>query len=622
MEKSQSGSYFAVRPPQEAPSRRLNGRRDAVRQSSPEIPFVWSEIQKEQERITEAPLERAKEQNKTDLVLKVRAATENPKKIAEDITSDNEDLEAEDDDLIEIRSKIETLLDEHRIRATENESNLVELRIVLDNLMTNISEESETGQIEEATKYMGQVQDGQNRLQESINYLVKGAAQLFIQKNKVKVDKLRSDINDIAFLTSQVDEQIRVKNGILEDKLNASAKIDASNAILRRRIESTKNEIRSIAGQDFESIPELARTYNDTMKRVLQEEVDLTKQLWQLQSQLEKEKKEQVQMTLMYQKVKDHPIKVAQLKEEMEAKISKLRQELFDKEKANSLARGQTALQFQTETQKLVMQARKEREEQLFALKTNQIQALLQAEKQARDDKVRLISSANSNLSGNRAFKAKLGQFDKESKQLVEQFEQKVKQIKIEFQQSERKIKKEQEQEIQAEEEKGAKERKGLETEVAMLESSLQAKNEQYQHSSAKLNQLQEQLTQLKEKIARLEVANQQLESSLDGNGNDADEIMIMLQENEKRKLAEKQNVMREMLDAITGLAYFMALTGEKEGDWVNEARECYAEALAICESQKPVHIPIPFNREKITIDQIMNSERPKIKRRKSLGDE
>ena len=622
MEKSQSGSYFAVHPPQEAPSRRLNARRDADRQSSPEIPFVWKEIQKEQERITEAPLERAKEQNKTDLVLKVRAATENPKKIADDIPSDNEDLEAEDEDLIEIRSKIETLLDEHRIRATENESNLVELRIVLDNLMTNINEESETGQIEEATKYMGQVQEGQNRLQESINYLVKGAAQLFIQKNKVKVDKLRSDINDIAFLTSQVDEQIRVKNGILEDKLNSSAKIDASNAILRRRIESTKNEIRSIAGQDFESIPELARTYNDTMKRVLQEEVDLTKQLWQLQSQLEKEKKEQVQMTLMYQKVKDHPIKVAQLKEEMEAKVSKLRQELFDKEKANSLARGQTALQFQTETQKLVMQARKEREEQLFALKTNQIQALLQAEKQARDDKVRLISSANSNLSGNRAFKSKLNQFDKESKQLVDQFEQKVKQIKLEFQQSERKIKKEQEQEIQAEEEKGAMERKSLESEVAILESSLQAKNEQYQHSSAKLTQLQEQLTQLKEKIARLEVANQQLESSLDGNGNDADEIMIMLQENEKRKLAEKQNAMREMLDAITGLAYFMSLTGEKEGDWVNEARECYAEALQICESTKAVRVPIPFNREKITADQLMNENRPKIKRRKSLGDE
>ena len=619
MEANDSGGQFTVRPPQSSPSRRsMSLRRDSqTRQTAPEIPFVWTEIQKEQEKITEAPLERAKEQNKTDLVLKVKAATENPKKITEDSNSD----EDEDDDIIEIRSKIETLLDEHRIRASENESNLVELRIVLDNLMSNISEESETSQIEEATKYMGQVQDGQNRLQESINYLVKGAAQLFIQKNKVKVDKLRSDINDIAFLTSQVDEQIRVKNGILEDKLNSSAKIDASNAILRRRIESTKNEIRSIAGQDFESIPELARTYNDTMKRILQEEVDSTKQLWQLQSQLEKEKKEQVQMSLMYQKVKEHPIKVAQLKEEMEAKISQLRQELFDKEKANSLARGQTALQFQTETQRLVMQARKEREEQLFALKTTQIQALLQAEKQARDDKVHLISSANSNLSGNRAFKAKLGQFDKESKQLVDQFEQTVKQIKQEFQQSERKIKKEQEQQIQAEEEKGAKERRGLESEVAMMEASLQAKNEQYQHSSAKLTQLQEQLTQLKEKIARLEVANQQLETSIEGGVDDGEDIMLMLQENEKRKVAEKENVTREMLDAITGLAYFMTLTGEHDGDWVKEARECFAEAMAICESHKAVHVPIPFNRGKLSIEQIMKEERPKTKRRKSLGD-
>ena len=79
------------------------------------------------------------------------------------------------------------------------------------------------------------------------------------------------------------------------------------------------------------------------------------------------------------------------------------------------------------------MHARKKREEQLFALKTTQIQALIQAEKQARDGEVHLISSANSNLFGNRAFKAKLGQFDRESKQLVTQFEQTVKHNKNEL---------------------------------------------------------------------------------------------------------------------------------------------------------------------------------------------
>ena len=98
--------------------------------------------------------------------------------------------------------------------------------------------------------------------------------------NRIKIDKLRSDINDLTYMTSQVDEQIRAKNEILEERLSSSAKIDSTNAVLRRRIESTKNEIRAIAGQDFEDIPELARTYQDTMKRILSEEVELTKQLW------------------------------------------------------------------------------------------------------------------------------------------------------------------------------------------------------------------------------------------------------------------------------------------------------------------------------------------------------
>lgn len=605
---------FKVKPPSDAPSGRpVSMRRaDIIQKDGPEIPFVWTQIQKEQKKIIEAPSERAKEQNKTDLVLKVRAAVENPKKADEESDPD--------DDIIEIKSKIDMLLDEHKHRTQENETNLVELRIVLDNLTTNIDKDTENEQIDESKKYIGQVQEGQNRLQESINYLVKGAAQLFMQKNKVKIEKLRSDINDIAFLTSQVDEQIRIKNSLLEEKLDSIAKIDASNAILRRRIEGTKNEIRAIAGQDFENIPELARTYNDTMKKILDEETELTKQLWNLQSQLEKEKKEQVQMALLYQKVKDHPIRVAQLTEEMESKISQLRAQLFEKEKANSQERGQTALQYQTETQRLVMQARKEREEQLFALKTNQIQALLQAEKQSRDDKIRLITGANSNLSGSKQFKQKLAQFESESKALVNNFEQSIKQIKMDFQQAERRVKKEQEQQIQEMEEKGRNERKGLESEVSMLEAALSAKNEQYQHSQAKLQQLQEQLTQLKEKIARIEVNSQQLENSLYGSATNSEDLMQMLMENEKRKDEEKRLICRELMDSITALSYFMVLSGEKEGDWVSESRICYQEALDACESSKSMHVPIPFERSRPKLEDVLASGRTSTGRRNSFA--
>ncbi|EAY11572.1 hypothetical protein TVAG_006470 [Trichomonas vaginalis G3] len=607
---------FQVKPPSNSPSGRPISlrRNEIIQKDGPEIPYVWTQIQKEQKKIIEAPNERAKEQHKTDLVLKVRAAVDNPKKIEED-----DDSEV-DDDIIEIKSKIDTLLDEHKHRTQENETNLVELRIVLDNLTSSIDQDSENEQIDESTKYIGQVQEGQNRLQESINYLVKGAAQLFMQKNHVKIEKLRSDINDITFLTSQVDEQIRIKNSLLEEKLDSIAKIDASNAILRRRIEGTKNEIRAIAGQDFENIPELARTYNDTMKKILEEETELTKQLWNLQSQLEKEKKEQVQMGLLYQKVKDHPIRVAQLTEEMEAKISQLRSQLYEKEKQNSLERGQTALQYQTETQRLVMQARKEREEQLFSLKTTQIQNLLQAEKQSRDDKIRLITGANSNLSGNKSFKQKLMQFENESKSLVTDFENSVKQIKQDFQQAERRVKKEQEQQIQELEEKGKQERKGLESEVSMLDAALSAKNEQYQHSQAKLQQLQDQLTQLKEKIARIEVNNQQLENSLYGSTNKTEDLMQMLIENEKRKEEEKRLICRELMESFSSLAYFMVLTGEKEGDWVEEAKICYKEAIDACESSNNMHVPVPFERSRPTLQDVLNSRKSKSKRRKSFS--
>jgi len=598
---------FPIQPPKSLPKtgfKRNDGQKNNV-------PSVWAQIMKEQEQIIKAPAARAKDQKKTDIELKFKTVTSEKNK-SKEVDDEN------DGDFFDLRSRIETLLDEHRIRAIENESNLVELRIVLENLNSTISEEAEPDQIDEAAKYMGQVQEGQNRLQESISYLVKGAAQLFVQKNKLKVEKLRSDINDLAFMTSQIDEEIRIKNGILEEKLNNCAKIESSNASLRRRIENTKNEIRAIAGQDFEQIPELAKMYNETMKKILAEEVELTKQLWNLQAQLEKEKKEQVQMSLMYQKVKDHPIKVAQLTEEMEAKLSSLRSELYEKEKSNSYQRGQLASSYQSETQQLVMQARKEREELIFTQKTQQIQLLLQAEKQSRDDKIHLISSLNTNVSSNKNLKAKMNAFDRESKALVDQYDKSIRQIKSEFGQAEKRIRKEEEQKISERETEFQKERLSLENDVASMEALLASKNDQYQHSSSKLSQLQEQLAQLKEKIARMDSSNQQLERALGGNENEADDLLSILQENLKRKTSEKDIAIRQMMDAITTLSYFLVLSGEKDGDWMVEAKQCFEEALSECEKSGNFQIPIPFSRNRKTKEQLFQEKRPKPKRRNS----
>ncbi|OHT06380.1 hypothetical protein TRFO_05576 [Tritrichomonas foetus] len=569
----------------------------------------------EQKKIIAAPSERAKEQKKADINVRVKAAL--PPSNTENISNEGNDRE----DLLEIRAKIENLLDEQQLRASENESNLVELRLVLENLNYHFHESPDNVQIEEVSRYMTQVQHGQEKLQESISYLVKGAAQLFLQKNKMKIDKLRSEISNLTFMTSQVDEQIREKNELLEERLNTSAKIDATNAVLRRRIETTKNEIRAIAGQDFENIPELARTYQETMKKILAEEVELTKQLWAVQQQLEKEKKDQVQLSLMYQKVKDHPIRMAQLNEEMEAKIAALRNELFEKEKQASQQRGQVAMNYQNETQKMVIQARKEREEQLFELKLQQIQQLMQAEKQSREEKSHMIASANSNLSQNRAFKAKIAQFDRENKQLMDSYDQTVKKLKMEFAQSERKMKREHDAKIQEAMERTRLERQSLKNEVAAMEMSLAAKNEQFQHSSKKLQELQNQLAQLKEKIARYDISNRQLEKTIGGNSAESEELMNLLNENRNRKLEEKNMVKRRLMDVISSLAYFMVLSGEVEGDWLKEAQECYEQAVAECETDSRAvrKIPVPFHRIHKSKKELFE-DRPLKKRRESFS--
>lgn len=627
-ENSMSEGDFEIRPPQTEPDRARPSARAVINQmtttNTPEIPSVWTQIQEERRKIIAAPSERAKEQKKADAALRVKTAvTPKPSKAPTEETTASKPPEDDVDygSLLEVRSKIETLLDEQQARASENEMNLVELRLVLENMNYQFLEspiEEETGEV---AKYMGQVQVGQEKLQDSIAELVKGAAQLFLQKNKLKVDKLQADINDLTFQTTQVDEQIRVKNALLEERLNRSAKIDATNAGLRRRIESTKNEIRAIAGQDFEDIPELARTYQETMKKIIAEEVELTKQLWDVQQQLEHEKKDQVQMSLLYQKVKDHPLRMAQLQEEMEGKLAVLRNELFEKEKIASQQRGQMAMTYQNETQRLVIQARKEREEQLFKLKTAQIQQLIQAEKQSREEKMSMITSANATLASNKQFKQKLAAFDRESKGLVDSYEQTVKRLSQEFVQSERRMKREHDAKIAAVEEQTKLERQDLENEVSAMEVTLAAKDEQYQHSTRKLESLQTQLAQLKEKIAKYDVANKQLEKALGGNSMESEELMHLLTENRNRKLEEVNTVKRKLLDIISSLSYFMVLSGESDGDWLQEAQECYQDAIKECESESAEvkHVPVPFFRHRIPPQELFKNAKPP-ERRSSIG--
>ena len=616
-----SEGEFEVRPPSAEPESGRPSARTLLNQmtanQAPEIPSVWTQIQEERRKIIQAPAERAKMQRKADVALRVKTAVASkPKKPV--IEEEPAEAKPPEDDneygtLLEVRSKIETMLDEQQARASENETNLVELRLVLENMNYQFNEAPVEEETSEVAKYMGQVQVGQERLQESISDLVKGAAELFVQKNRMKVDKLQADINDLTFETAQVDEQIRVKNALLEERLNRSAKIDATNAGLRRRIESTKNEIRAIAGQDFEEIPELARTYQETMKKIIAEEVELTKQLWDVQQQLEHEKKDQVQMSLMYQKVKDHPLRMAQLQEEMEAKLTVLRNELFEKEKAASQQRGQIAMNYQNETQKLVIQAKKEREEQLFKLKTAQIQQLIQAEKQSREEKMTMITSANAALASNKQFKQKLAAFDRESKGLVDSYEQTVKKLNQEFAQSERRMKREHDAKIAAVEEQTRLERQDLENEVSAMETTLAAKDEQYQHSTRKLESLQTQLAQLKEKIAKFDVANRQLEKAIGGSSMESDELMNLLIENRNRKLEEANNVKRKLLDIISSLSYFMVLAGEKDGDWLQEAQACYQDALKECESEEPnvKHVPVPFYRQRPPPSELFKDTTP-----------
>jgi chromosome segregation ATPase len=529
----------------------------------------------------------------------------------------------DDDDfssLIEIRTRIESLLDEQETRASENESNLSELRLILENLNTDFTEAPDPDDVEESSKSIAEVQTGQEKLQQSISLLVRGAAQLFLQKNRVKVEKLRAEISDMTYMTTQIDGQIKVKNALLEERLNSSSKIDATNSTLRRRVESTKNEIRAIAGQDFENIPELARTYQETMKRILAEEVELTKQLWNVQQQLEKEKKEQTQLAAMYQKVKDHPIRMAQLQEELDGKLSVLRNELFEKEKLASQQRGQLATTYQNETQRLVIQARKEREEQLFTLKTAQLHQLIQAEKQAQEEKMGMINQAASGLSSNRAFKAKMASFDRETKGLMESYEQQIKKLQVEFAQAERRMKREHEAKIQAAEEKARVEKRALESEVQVMETTLAAKDAQYEHSSRKLETLQGQLIQLKERIARYDISNQQLEKAIGGSTLECDELMNLLKENKRNKIEEKNAVKRKLMDVISSIAYFMVLSGESEGDWMKEATECYEEALKECEAEGTTvkHVPVPFRRDRAGAVELLTAAGGKKRKRRA----
>jgi len=119
-----------------------------------------------------APAERAKKQTKADISLRVKTAVTtglNPDGGARGV--------ADDDDfgsLLEIRMRIEGLLEEQQVRASENETNLIELRLIHGNLNAQFSGEPSDVELSEVTKYMSQVQEVQERLQESIAFLVKG----------------------------------------------------------------------------------------------------------------------------------------------------------------------------------------------------------------------------------------------------------------------------------------------------------------------------------------------------------------------------------------------------------------------------------------------------------------
>jgi chromosome segregation ATPase len=249
-----------------------------------------------------------------------------------------------------------------------------------------------------------------------------------------------------------------------------------------------------------------------------------------------------------------------------------------------------------------------------------QIEQLLQTEKQSREEKMAVITQTNATLASNRQFKQKVTQFDRESKILVDSYEQTVKRLKMEFSQSEKRMKREHDMRIQTAEEEARLERKALENEVAQMELTLAAKDAQYQHSCAKLESLQNQLSQLKERIARYDISNRQLERAIGTKTIETDELMTLLRENKRNKMEEKNAVKRRLLDVITSLAYFMVLSGEKEGDWMTEAESCYRMALEECESDQPQVrvVPIPFARQK-TAEAIINRPPEKRARRDSF---
>jgi hypothetical protein len=79
--------------------------------------------------------------------------------------------------------------------------------------------------------------------------------------NNIKVHKLRSGINNVGFLISQFEEQIRLKTTILDTKRKNLSKINSSNARISSRVETIKGKFESLAGHHYESILDFAKNY-------------------------------------------------------------------------------------------------------------------------------------------------------------------------------------------------------------------------------------------------------------------------------------------------------------------------------------------------------------------------
>ena len=548
-------------------------------------------IQEEQEIINQETTEKITEINKTDISPHVEHEIYHNNMIPDGI-DDSED----NYDKFMIRSKINSLLYECGTKPEEYESSLHELKIMLDNVNTSGIPNSEGKHIIEAAHNTSNVQNGQVCSQESIDNLISGAAKLFIQKNKVKVEKLNSSINEIALMTAEVDEQIKTKRKLLEEKLKTSSSIDEANAELRKKIENTKNEIGFVGGRNLESTPSHTESYQETIKNILEEEIDLTKKLMQYQLELEYEKKKHKQLANLFQEIKDHPIKVHKLRKDQEAKISALKRELYEKEKGNSFQLAQAAIDYQEESQRLLFEARKEREEQLFQIKMNQIQNLLKSEKQSHEEKNKFITSLNPKFLNNRSFKDKLRLYNEENKHVILQYENRLRSINNEFSTIEKRIKREHDVKIREADFKTKSEYTILEAEIRSMENSFKFKNDQYLASTEILNEIKSQLLSLKKKIAKSQFSNVEHGTVLSDNVTSGEELKQILIEKDKRENSARGESSRALLDSITSLSYLMVLSGEKEGDWLEESRRCYLLANQICEESGDFIVPLPFS--------------------------